>query len=259
MDRNSTFAFLLIGVILVLCLYWNSPAPEPQKPKSTTALQQKDTTKAAAPVVSEEKKQEEVSSFGPSNQAEKVITIETELSRIELTNKGGRIKRVFLKKFNTWYFSKTKDTTFYKKYVQLVNTTKNGGDFNLIFVTKEGKLVNTSSLDFNPNKNNYYYKISGRDSLSIEYAFVGENGKTIKKSFLFYANKYDSKVDIVLENMQDMISSFRYDVVWQNGLNFVEENSVDEATYSHANAYTGEENVVLDASSVGEKVNKDIN
>lgn len=259
MDRNSTFAFLLIGVILVLWLYWNSPAPEPEKPKSTTSLQQKDTTKVAAPVVSEEKKQEEVSPFGPSNQDEKVITIETELSRIELTNKGGRIKRVFLKKFNTWYFSKTKDTTFYKKYVQLVNTTKNGGDFNLIFVTKEGKLVNTSSLDFNPNKNNYYYKLNGKDSLAIEYTFAGDNGKAIKKSFLFYANKYDSKVDIVLENMQDMISSFRYDVMWQNGLNFVEENSVDEATYSHANAYTGEENVVLDASSPGEKVNKDIN
>lgn len=259
MDRNSTFAFLLIGVILVVWLYWNSPAPEPQKPTTTTSLQQKDTAKAVAPVVAEEKKQEDVSPFGPSNQTEKVVTIETELSRFELTNKGGRIKRVFLKKYNTWYFNSTKDTTFYKKYVQLVNTAKNGGDFNLIFVTKDGKLVNTSSLDFNANKNNSYYKLSGKDSLSIEYAFAGDNGKAIKKSFMFFGDKYDSKVDIVLENMQDMISSFRYDVVWQNGLNFVEENSTDEANYSHANVYTGEENVTVDASTPGEKVTKDVN
>ena len=259
MDRNSTFAFLLIGVILVVWLYWNSPTPEPQKPKTTTTLQQKDTAKAVVPVVAEEKKQEDVSPFGPSNQAEKVVTIETELSRFELTNKGGRIKRVFLKKYNTWYFNNTKDTTFYKKYVQLVNTAKSGGDFNLIFVTKDGKLVNTSSLDFNANKNNSYYKLSGKDSLSIEYAFAGDNGKVIKKSFMFFGDKYDSKVDIVLENMQDMISSFRYDVVWQNGLNFVEENSTDEANYSHANVYTGEENVTVDASTLGEKVTKDIN
>ncbi|MDP3582840.1 MAG: membrane protein insertase YidC [Ignavibacteria bacterium] len=259
MDRNSTFAFLLIGVILVVWLYWNSPTPEPQKPKTTTTLQQKDTAKAVVPVVAEEKKQEDVSPFGPSNQVEKVVTIETELSRFELTNKGGRIKRVFLKKYNTWYFNNTKDTTFYKKYVQLVNTAKNGGDFNLIFVTKDGKLVNTSSLDFNADKNNSYYKLSGKDSLSIEYAFAGDNGKVIKKSFMFFGDKYDSKVDIVLENMQDMISSFRYDVVWQNGLNFVEENSVDEANYSHANVYTGEENVTVDASTLGEKVTKDIN
>ncbi|KAF0162318.1 MAG: preprotein translocase subunit YidC [Ignavibacteria bacterium] len=259
MDRNSTFAFLLIGVILVVWLYWNSPAPEPQKPKPTTALEQKDTAKTVAPIAVEEKKQEDVSPFGPANQAEKVITIETELSRIELTNKGGKIRRVFLKKFNTWYYSKTKDTTFYKKYVQLVNTGKNGGDFNIIFVTKDGKLVNTSSLDFNANKNNNYYRLSGKDSLSIEYAFSGENGKKIKKNFMFFGDKYDSKVDIVLENMEDVISSFRYDVVWQNGLNFVEENSVDEANYSHANIYAGEENVAVDASTLGEKVTKDIN
>ncbi len=259
MDRNSTFAFLLIGVILVVWLYWNSPPPEPQKPKSTTTLEQKDTTKTVAPVAAEEKKQEDVSPFGVSTQAEKIITIETELSRVELTNKGGKIHRVFLKKFNTWYYSKSKDTTFYKKYVQLVNTSKNGGDFNIIFVTKDGKLVNTSSLDFNANKNNSYYKLSGKDSLSIEYVFSGENGKIIKKNFMFFGDKYDSKVDIVLENMEDVISSFRYDVVWQNGLNFVEENSVDEANYSHANIYAGEENVVVDATSAGEKVTKDIN
>lgn len=259
MDRNSTFAFLLIGVILVVWLYWNSPPPEPQKPKSTTTLEQKDTAKTVAPVVAEVKKQEDVSPFGASTQAEKIITIETELSRVELTNKGGKIRRVFLKKFNTWYYSKSKDTTFYKKYVQLVNTGKNGGDFNIIFVTKDGKLVNTSSLDFNANKNNSYYKLSGKDSLSIEYVFNGEAGKIIKKNFMFFGDKYDSKVDIVLENMDDVISSFRYDVVWQNGLNFVEENSVDEANYSHANIYAGEENVAVDASTLGEKVTKDIN
>lgn len=259
MDRNSTFAFLLIGVILVVWLYWNTPTQEPQNPKTTSGVQQKDTVKQTAPIVTEQPKQEKESQFGSSNQPEKIVTIETDLSKIELSSKGGKIRRVFLKKFNTWYFSKDKDTTFFKKHVQLVNTQKNGGDFNIIFVTKEGKLVNTSSLDFSANKNNSYYKIAGKDSITIEYTFKGENEKIIKKQFKFYADRYDSNVDIVLENMEDIISSFRYDVVWQNGLNFVEENSVDEATYSHANVFAGEENVVVDATSPGEKVNKDIN
>lgn len=259
MDRNSTFAFLLIGVILVVWLYWNTPTQEPQNPKTTSGVQQKDTVKQTAPIVTEQPKQEKESQFGSSNQPEKIVTIETDLSKIELSSKGGKIRRVFLKKFNTWYFSKDKDTTFFKKHVQLVNTQKNGGDFNIIFVTKEGKLVNTSSLDFSANKNNSYYKIAGKDSITIEYTFKGENEKIIKKQFKFYADRYDSNVDIVLENMEDIISSFRYDVVWQNGLSFVEENSVDEATYSHANVFAGEENVVVDATSPGEKVNKDIN
>jgi YidC/Oxa1 family membrane protein insertase len=260
MDRNTSLAFILIGLVLVVWLYFNSPTPQPQKKKSQITLQQKDTVKETQPVVAkEEKKTEEVSPFGASVEQEKIVTIETELSRIELTNKGGRIKRVFLKKFNTWYNHRTKDTTYYKKFVQIVNTAKNGGDFNILFVTKEGKLVNTSSIDFNSSAKDYYYKLSGKDSLALDYVFTGDNGKIIKKSFVFFGNKYDSKVDIVLENMQDVISSFRYDVVWQNGLSFVEENSVDEANHSQANVYTADELVTIDASKPGEKINKDLN
>lgn len=262
MDRNSTLAFLLIGLILVVWLYWNTPQPQPQKEKAQKTLQ-KDSVKEPAqekqPVKVEEKTLAETSAFQSKSLPEKIITIETELSRIELTTKGAQIRRVFLKKFNTWYYSKTKDSVFYKKYVQLVNTSKTGGDLNLIFVTKDGKLVNSSTLDFATNANNYYYNLEGKDSLALVFSFVDESGKSIKKNFLFYGNKYDSKVDFTLENMQDVISSFRYDVVWQNGLNFVEENSVDEANFSHSNIYTGDENVTVDASSVGEKVTKDIN
>ncbi len=260
MDRNTSFAFILIALVLFVWLYFNSPAPQPPKKKSNTTLQQKDTAKPVQPVVAkEEKKEEEVSPFGNTSEQEKIVTVETALSRIELTNKGGRIKRVFLKKYKTWYNHLTNDTAFYKKDVQLVNTQKNGGDFNVLFVTKDGKLVNTSSIDFNSSANNYYYKLSNKDSLALDYTFTGDNGKVIKKSFVFYGDKYDSKVDITLENMQDVISSYRYDVVWQNGLNFVEENSVGEATYSQANVYTADELVTIDATKPGEKINKDLN
>lgn len=263
MDRRTTFAFLLIGVVLFTWLYLNSPTQEPPKKKDTAVTQQdstrQDTVKPEKQTVKEEKKIEEVSPFGPATQPERIITIETELAKVELTNKGARIRRMFLKKFNTWYYAKTKDTTYYKKNAQIVNTSKNGGDFNIVFITKDGKLVNTSSLDFNPNVNNSYYKLGEKDSIAVEYTFTTENNKLIKKNFLFFGNDYISKVDIVLENMQDIISSYKYDVVWQNGLNFVEENSVDEANYSNASAYAGEEHTVVDATSNGEKVTKDIN
>lgn len=59
--------------------------------------------------------------------------------------------------------------------------------------------------------------------------------------------------------MSALISDNSYDLVWGNGLRFVEENSVDEATYSDASVYYGDEQVIVDASSVGEKVDKDFN
>jgi len=263
MDKQSTIAFILIGLILVVWLYFNSPTPEPPKPgKPDSTLVKKDTApqKPAVEKKAEEKKSEEkeTTPFGVSDKQENIITIETDLAKIELTSKGAKIRRYFLKEYKTWYHNEVMDTNFYNQYVQLINTKKEGGDFNVLFVTKEGKLVNTSSLDFTSSAQNYYYRITGNDSLVIQYTFSTADNKSIKKNFLFYANNYASKVDVELENMEDVISSYRYDVVWSNGLNFVEKNSVDEATNSNSSVYAGEEQTIIDASG-DEKVTKDIN
>jgi len=263
MDKQSTIAFILIGLILVVWLYFNSPTPEPPKPgKPDSTLVKKDTApqKPAVEKKAEEKKSEEkeTTPFGVSDKQENIITIETDLAKIELTSKGAKIRRYFLKEYKTWYHNEVMDTNFYNQYVQLINTKKEGGDFNVLFVTKEGKLVNTSSLDFTSSAQNYYYRITGNDSLAIQYTFSTTDNKSIKKNFLFYANNYASKVDVELENMEDVISSYRYDVVWSNGLNFVEKNSVDEATNSNSSVYAGEEQTIIDASG-DEKVTKDIN
>lgn len=265
MDKQSTAAFVLIGIILVVWLYFNSPTPPPPAPTQDSTLVQKDTLKEKKLVESKTEQKENASQaeslestpFGVSNNKEDIVTIETDLAKIELTTKGGKIRRYFLKKYKTWYHAEVKDTNFYNQHVQLVNKT-NGGDFNIIFVTKEGKLVNTSSLDFKSSANNYYYKVTGKDSIGIQYTFAAGEDRFIKKNFVFRGDDYASRVDIEFENMQEMISSYRYDVVWSNGLNFVEKNSVDEATHSNASAYAGEEQVIIDASS-NEKVTKDMN
>jgi len=263
MDKNTSIAFILIGVILVTWLYFNSPAPQPpQKKKSQpTAVEKKDSVSTIEAVEQkvEVKPQEELTPFGAKVLPERIITIETDMAKIELTSRGAKIRRYFLKKYKTWYHNQVKDTNFYNQHVQLVNTSKDGGDFNIIFVTKDGKRVNTSLIDFISNANNYYYKISGKDSISVNYTFTTNDGKAIKKNFLFYGDNYASKIDVELEKMDDVISSYRYDVEWSNGLNFLEENSVDEATHANASAFSGDEQVMIDASTVGEKVEKDIN
>ena len=59
--------------------------------------------------------------------------------------------------------------------------------------------------------------------------------------------------------MNNIISNNSYDLVWNNGIRFVEENSVDEANYSNASVYYGDEQVIVDASNFGEKVEKEFN
>ncbi len=267
MEKQTTIAFILIGIILVVWLYINAPEPQQPLPNSQDSTLVSDTSRQSiepvAPVQTTleelQKQNEKKSEEEPvSNVPEQIITVETDLVMIELTSKGARIRKCYLKEHQTWYYRDLPDTaSFYQKHVQLVNPS-NGGDFNIIYVTKDGKLVNTANLDFETPANNYYYLVEGDDSLSISYAFTDEQDRAVKKAFTFFGNNYESKVGVELINMNEIISSYRYDVAWSEGINFVEENSVDEARYSNATVYAGEETTTIDASR-GEKTTKDLN
>ena len=52
MDKQTTFAFIIIGLILVVWLYFSSPAPQPQSKKKgePTVVDKKDTAAVKPPV-----------------------------------------------------------------------------------------------------------------------------------------------------------------------------------------------------------------
>lgn len=264
MDKQTTAAFILIGIILVVWLYINAPEPQPQLPQSVndSTIVNKESDKPADTVIdkSGENRFSETEnasdSLFSSSEEENVITIETDLVKLELTSKGGRIRKYYLKEFETWYHRKFDESDFYNTHVQLVNGK---GDLNVVFVTKDGKLVNTANVDFKTEADNFYYKISGDETVSLSYEFALAENQKVKKTFTFHGNNYASDVDVELVNLNNIISSYRYDLVWSNGINFVEEISTDEATYSNASAYTGEEQVIIDAADDGEIEKKDFN
>lgn len=267
MDKQATLGFVLIGIVLVVWLYFNSPEPVPQdlpKTNDTTfvkddSVQEQNTPSNIQELAKQVQSDNQVSSDSIPNAESRIITIETDRAKIEVNTLGARIRKVYLKNYKTWYYREIEDSTdFYDKHVQLVNP-ENGGDLNIIFVTKDGRLVNTESLGFDVNLDQPYYKVNSDDSLKVVFTNQFAEGKSIVKSFVFYGEDYQSKIDIELNNLDDIISSFRYDVVWSNGINFVEHNSVDEANYSNASAFSGDEQVIVDASSVGENITKDIN
>ncbi len=277
MDRNTTIAFILIGAILVLWFYLNTPSPEEvQKGKTadTTAVHldtsqvKQEKKEIAADTVSIKKKQPQTGEndslkygkyFSATSEKEKIITIENEYVLMELSTKGANIRKYYLKKFNNWYSANSKDEgNFYKTHVQLIDYSE-GDPYNLSFVTSDGKAISTADLVFNSDAAKSKYKINEKDSLVLSFKLPAGDNSYIEKKYTFYGNKYsfDSEIDLV--NMTNLISNNSYDLVWNSGLRFVEENSVDEANYSDASVYYGGEQVIVDASSVGEKVNKDFN
>ena len=83
MDKQTTAAFILIGVILVFWLYLNSPEPQPIPPKS------QDTTQVAIDTLEKdlalfEKKIEQ--------SIEKVEEIEKEIAKIDINDMKKKIQ-----------------------------------------------------------------------------------------------------------------------------------------------------------------------
>ena len=258
MDKQTTIAFILIGAILVLWLYISAPDPNKQPKQKNETTQTTNSFKTSpkdsiveSKTIPEEIKNEKLS-FGNSNIPEEQIVIETQLARFELSNKGANFRKIFLSKFKNWYSANKKGEPNFNDYVQLINYTK-GGSYDISFVSVDGKGINTKEITFNSDKPAAKYRIEKNDSLIINYSFELGPGQILTKSYTFFGSKYEIKSKISFAGFNDLISNNSYDLVWSHGIRSVERNSVDEANYSNASVYYGDEQVIVDASSVGEK------
>jgi YidC/Oxa1 family membrane protein insertase len=262
MDKQTTIAFILIGAILILWLYITAPAPDKSiKDKSTTTLdtakviekEQPGNLREITPVDSSSIILTEKNSSIP----EEILVIETDLLRIEISNMGANFKKVYLAKYNNWYSAhKDNDELNFNEHVQLINFSR-GNSYDISFVSTEGKGINSKDLFFKNDRKENTIKLKTNDSVTVNYTFETESGKYIRKTYTFFGNRYDIKSQITFEGFDNLISNNSFDLVWSNGIRFVERNSVDEANYSNASVYSGGEQVIVDASSVGEKTFKE--
>lgn len=253
MDKNTTIGFVLIGIILMVWLYLNSTPPVDQQKNNQpqTAQQEKPAPKETeTPKASEPKKEEgkefKDSLFVSQSADEKIITVETDVAKIELTSKGAQIRKYYLKNYKTWYYKQFDEKDFNNTHVQLINQNERG-NFSLEFITKGRKLVNTADINFSLDKNQAYYKITGHDSLSFAYTFTTKENKKIIKTYTFKGDDYLSRFDVQFENMDDVIDR-SYAIHWANGLNFVEQNAVDEASHAKTTIYSPEQTYTFDAT-----------
>jgi YidC/Oxa1 family membrane protein insertase len=261
MDKQTTIAFVLIGIILVVWLYYSAPDPQVREtqPIDTTLVFTDSvvspTTKK--PIIPKPEKIDE-KLFDTPVRTEEITTIENDVFIVELSNKGGNIHKVFLKKFKNWYSINGNNEDYYKNSVQLINFSK-GNTYNLSFVSTDGKAINTSEYFFETDRSPGKHNLSGEDSLTLKFKFIVSRGKELLKHYTFYGNRYVIESDIELIGMNNLISNNAYDLVWNGGLRAVEKNSVDEATYSNSSVYYGDEQVIFDAPSVGETEHEDFN
>lgn len=270
MDRNTTIAFILIGAILVVWLFMNTPerteqtktsqdttSVVEQKPEEQTRLAEEESK--TTPPATGQKEEFTLGMFSSQEiDSGRIITIETDLAIYELSTKGGNFHKIFLKKFNNWYSAGIDGNgNYYNTSVQLINYSLSNV-YNISFISTEGKAVNTNNLNFITSPQSKH-TITGKDTLLINFRMeIGPN-RAIQKSYLFNAGTYLIKSDIVFLGFNGLITDNTYDITWESGIRSVEKNTSNEATFSSADVYYGDEKVVIDAPGDGEKISEDFN
>ncbi|MDH3267465.1 MAG: membrane protein insertase YidC [Ignavibacteria bacterium] len=270
MDRNTTIAFILIGAILVIWLFMNTPEKTEQTKTSqdtTTVVEQKpeEQTKLAeeerkiTPPAIDQKKELKLGMFSSQEtDSGRIVTIETDLAIYEMSTKGGNFHKIFLKKFNNWYSAGIDENgDYYKTSVQLINYSLSNV-YNISFISTEGKAVNTNNLNFITSPQSKH-TITGKDTLLITFRMELSPGRAIQKRYLFNAGTYLIKSDIEFLGFNGLITDNTYDITWESGIRSVEKNTTNEATYSSADVYYGDEKVVVDAPGDGEKISENLN
>jgi YidC/Oxa1 family membrane protein insertase len=261
MDRQATIGFVLIAVVLMVWMWFNTPPPPKQKPGQT------DTTHAATTSVHDSPKPQlspaqqsasqtatPLEGFGEffslrATGAEKILVVNTDLYTAEITTKGGLVRKWELKNYKTW-----------NQYpVQLVDLEK-GGDFSLLFLSKDGKQINTRNLYFDGNFPAWkQVTLKGEETFSVNLVLPVRDGKKIIKRLTFAGNTYSFDAEVVFQNVNDVVSGFEYQVLWEHSLPYAEHNSIDESHFAMAYAYSGGELAEADATSESEPANRDIN
>lgn len=261
MDKQTILGFILIGLVLIIWMSLQTPAPR-QRPLTATdtlhtnQLPSKESTKvepAVPPSV-------ETPSSAPSDSMgkyfsglslgdEKVLIVKTDLYTAEVTTKGGLIREWELHKYRTWD----------QAPVQLVDFDR-GGDFSLLFTSSDGKLINTRNLYFTWSFPKWRtIQLSGDETFSLDAELSLGEGQKIVKRFVFTNGKYSFDAELKFIKTEKLISNFEYQVVWENGIRYAEHNSVDESSFAMAYAYSGGELADIDAKNAGEAVKRDIN
>lgn len=254
-DRKTIFAFVLIGLLLILVntdFYqkWmlgdmaNRPAL-----RDSTAVKQPD----ALPSLPETQTFElsanldtsAVINFSQERAQEKEIRIETPLYSGTLSTLGASIK--------SWQFKKYSD---HNGNPVLLFT--NGADNLVVQLAAADDSLNTGQLNFSVDYQfNENLTLQAGDKRELVFTRNLADGKFIRKTYTFSGDEYAINLKIEFVNLQDLVERNEYALSWHTGLASTEPRPDEDMNYAHVFSLANKELDEFDVGSDSYKNNDD--
>jgi YidC/Oxa1 family membrane protein insertase len=255
MDRNSIIGLVLIFLILIGFAWYNQPSEEQlqaiKHQQDSIAMVQREAdslllAQNAASALNDSLNKNTFdtaaakASYGTfasfSKGEEQFTMLENEELLVTLTNKGGRIYSVKLKKQKR--FDKS----------DLILFTGDNNRFAYSFNTADGKSINTQDLYFTP--------VKSADGKSIDMRLTLADGQYIEQHYALIADNnqmVDYKLNLVGLQQTIAASTNHIDLNWQQHIIHQEKNFANEVRTTTAYYKTGEEQPDFISESKEEK------
>jgi len=226
-DRNTIIGFVLLGLLLFVYLFINSKSSheleaqrkhiadsvavvnktkedQAEKAAATAAAAQKDTTTKVV----------DTTGFNRSFAGkEQLVTLENDLVKIVLSNKGGQPVDVELKKFKTY------DST-------LVKLIGPGSDNRINYPINTGSTGARDITDLYFDAGQVVKNADG--SQTVSFKLPAPAGQGITHTFTLPANSYDLSWDIGISNPSLLFSQNNFNLGWHATTQRAQSNVYDE-------------------------------
>ena len=219
-DPYQFVGFILIAIILTWMFYNQQPVSEESQKIQTTENGIANDLDDEEIKLSELEKFGEFSSVLSSENKSNIQTIENEKYIIKVNSKGGKIIELKLKD----YFNHNDQEIF------LIN---NNNEFNLKFMTIDGRMINTSDINFNP----VYSTKNSKQVLTMLASL--ESGKNISLIYEFNPTDFMLNFKVRSEGFSSILNNREpLNLTWslkcfRNSKSIEYENRYTELTYGY--------------------------
>ena len=254
MDRKSILALILIAVVIILMPYYQKMIVGDKYYEQMARVKQDSVAQTApleeknrvigkeiksAPVKVDaaqplgktaEKEETEKQVKVKQDSSEKIFTIENDRILVKISNKGGGGLREFILKNYTKYDS--------SRVNMISPEIKN--NLYLGFQDNSGDFIETNDyLFFSDSRYEKKYLRQG-EVYKISFSLKINSGE-LRKTYIFYDNKYHFDVVVQFSNPHQMLLNDTYRFGWTNGLPSTESYVEDDNNYNQVNIYIGDE------------------